>query len=85
MGFNASPFVMNEVTKLCASTGVKNVRTDVYIDNVRFTSTSKESVILASKIFKERCKEFGATLNDEEGNKPHQEGEFLGLCYNYKN
>ena len=85
MGFNASPFVMNEVTKLCAATGVENLRTDVYIDNVRFTSRSKEAVELASKIFQDRCIQFGVTLNDEEGNKPHQEGDFLGLSYDYKN
>ena len=51
MGFSASPFIMNEVTKLCAATGVENVRTDVYIDNVRFTSKSKELVEKASQIF----------------------------------
>ena len=79
MGFSASPFIMNEVTKLCAATGVENVRTDVYIDNVRFTSASKEKVILASKIFKERCDEFGITLNEEPGNTPHMNGDFLGL------
>ena len=83
MGFNASPFVMNEITKLCAATGVSKVRTDVYIDNVRFTSASKEKVILASKIFKERCDEFGITLNEEPGNTPHMNGDFLGLNFNY--
>ena len=85
MGFSASPFIMNEVTKLCAATGVENVRTDVYIDNVRFTSKSKELVEKASQIFRERCAEFGATLNVEEGNAPHQSGEFLGLHFDYVN
>jgi hypothetical protein len=54
-------------------------------DNVRFTSRSKEAVEPASKIFQDRCIQFGVTLNDEEGNKPHQEGDFLGLSYDYKN
>ena len=62
----------------------QNVRTDVYIDNVRLTSKSRSKVEEASKIFKQRCAEFGVTLNVEPGNEPHQDGDFLGLRYDYK-
>ena len=86
MGFSASPYVMHAITSLAASAGSQaGVRTDVYIDNVRFTSKSRDKVVDASDKFVAFCKEHGITLNKEEGNAPHRQGEFLGLEYDYEN
>jgi hypothetical protein len=72
MGFSISPYIMNEITKQAASEAqCDNLKTDVYIDNVRFTSSSKSKVEEACVKFKRFCEQSGVTLNEEEGNKPH--------------
>ena len=93
MGTTFSPEVMQAVVQAMANIvqdqvfGVrgseKELRPVVHIDNVRFlANTRKEATMYAEKWLK-LCADINVTCGDEPGNTPHQEGDFLGLQYDY--
>lgn len=85
MGFSISPFLMNEITKQAAEAAqTDEVKADVYIDNIRLTSNDRQKLEESCKKLRSHCKNNNITLNDEPGNDVHQQGDFLGLSYNYK-
>jgi len=86
MGVNFAPALMHNVLKVLATTGVPHVTTDCYIDNVRFHGIGlhEDKVRRAATIFQARCKQVGATLNDEDVNDWHTKGLWLGTEVDYR-
>lgn len=91
MGHIVSPEIMQIVTSALAGvpTYVRaivlptNLRTDIWIDNIRF-SGSTEDVTLASKLFYSRAKLARATYNKDETSIGY-EYDFIGAHFNHSN
>lgn len=85
MGYRTAPAIMHAVTKILAQSATCTVvRTTSYVDNVRFCAATQNLVLAASARFRAACLSAAVTLNDEESNAPHREGEFLGVSLDYK-
>eukprot|EP00760_Papus_ankaliazontas_P022544 PhM_4_TR18876/c1_g1_i2/m.48214 len=87
MGFSPAAEIMHAILSVLAQEASRRAavegQTTIYIDNVRFGSTSCDAVSRWAVAFKEVCSEARVTLNAEPENAPHQVGIFLGVQYDY--
>eukprot|EP00760_Papus_ankaliazontas_P029131 PhM_4_TR4145/c1_g1_i2/m.22050 len=94
MGQRQAVDVAHTVTELIASFPLpEGVFIDVYIDNIRFQSDRVDALVEAALTFVQRCRHVGATINEvpSDADAPatlrdlvHEQGEFLGAEYSYK-
>jgi hypothetical protein len=86
MGFTKSCVVVHRVLEMVARAAMCQLPPEadasmtVYIDNVRFLVRDNFAAVLRDR-FQELCTRFGITLNKEQLNNPHDEGEFLSQAY----
>jgi hypothetical protein len=89
MGYRPMAELMDVAAKILAfstyiSAEGSDVTTTTHIDNVRFLGTATE-VEKAAARFRANCAFAKITLNEEAGNKPHMQGDFCGVVYDYAN
>jgi hypothetical protein len=93
MGQRQSVDVAHTATELIMAFALPaGVRTDVYIDNVRFLGDDPEAVKAAARQFVQRARTVRATINEVSAEDDveaklaellHQRGEFLGVEFDY--
>jgi hypothetical protein len=89
MGARWSPEAMQVICEILAEESLKRagvsatVKSVVHIDNVRFCGARRQHVEAAAAAFRQVCQESNVTLNTEPGNDVHQQGEFLGIAFDY--
>ena len=83
MGVNFAPALMHNIVKVLSTTLVTGVRTDVYIDNIRFHGSDRDRVEKSAKVFQQHCHDANVTLNIEDLNQWHTLGIWLGCEVDY--
>ena len=89
MGLRVAVMVACAITWFLVSFPKKEVTTNTFVDNIRFTG-EEDDVIDATLEFVRRCREVGASLDQmphtrEEARKLlEDEGDFLGVHFKYK-